>query len=64
MHLVWGDIEKYLTFGDLAQLARVSRRFKGSTVLGGCRQEEEGGQLTTTASPLASPGFRSYHRFR
>lgn len=43
MLVVWKDIELYLAFEDISQIAKVSRRFRSVTVLGGyaVRSEQE-----------------------
>ena len=58
---VWNIIEPYLTIEDVSKLARVSRRMRSVTVLGGSGCFET---TATTVSALSTPGFRSYHRFR
>jgi hypothetical protein len=60
---VWNIIELYLTIEDISKLARVSRRLRSVTVLGGSSCVESD-TTPTTVSALSTPGFRSYHRFR
>lgn len=58
---VWNIIEPYLTIEDVSKLARVSRRMRSVTVLGGSGCFET---TATTVSALPTPGFRPFHRFR
>jgi hypothetical protein len=55
--IVWEDFTAFLSFHELVNVAKVSRRFKNATMLGG-------GSATASSSALVVPSNRSFHRFR